>query len=302
MKVSDKKFQKRIVTIAALKGGIGKTFLSTNVAVKISELGAKVLLIDLDPEGCATNSLMTEAQIFSKQKKTVYELFKYGLKFEEAIWKTKYDRLDIIPASLRVAKAEKIVGGKNPKTLLAHQIKNLDYDFIFFELPPSFSTLSSSAYLASDLVVIPCTPNIYALESVQLTIEAVSEVAKEFEAMPPHFKIILNLFNPRRTASIDTLNILENDYNGVLLPFQIRESAEIQNAINAGLSIYEAKCSAKILEGMDQLVEMVCFKDLGKAKWPKTKTIDKGSLSLLNTLDKLSKNQKEVLESSLQNE
>ncbi len=250
-------FKSKIFTIAALKGGIGKTFLSTHVAVRGSMLGAKILLIDVDPEACATNTLLTEEQAQSSKRITLYDIFKFNLNFQDSIIKTKYPGLDLIPSSLRVSKIERLTHGKNPKTLLRKYVENLDYDYILFELPPSFSTISGSAYLASDLIVIPCTPSIYSLESVDLTIEAVGELSQEFDCPTIEHRILFNMYNPKRSASQDTLNILIDDHKDHLYPFKIRESAEIQNAINAGTTIYEIRCSKFVREGLDQFVKIL---------------------------------------------
>ena len=213
-------FAKRVISIAALKGGIGKTFLTTNVAIRASMMGAMVLILDLDPEACATNSLLPEERINTHHKVTILEIFKNSSLLEDAIIETKYPGLSLLPAALRISKTERVVNGKNPKWLLKKLIQDLDYDYIFFELPPSFSTLSSAAYLASDLILIPCTPNIHALESVDLTIEAVNEVSKEFECDHIKYKVLMNMYNPHRTASQDTYSLLVDDYSNQLLPFQ----------------------------------------------------------------------------------
>lgn len=233
-------FNKQKITIAALKGGVGKTFLTTNLAIRLTMLGAKVLILDLDPQANASNSLLDEEVLLSEKKLTILEILRLNMPIESGIIPTKYSGLDILPSSLRVAKAERCVYGKNPKTLLDKLVEHLDYDFIFFELPPSFSNLNASAYLSSDLVIIPCTPSIHSLESVDLTIQAVGEVAKEFESTIPQFQVLLNRFCAQRSASQDTLTILKDEHNDKLYPFHIKDSAIIQNAINAGVSIYES--------------------------------------------------------------
>jgi chromosome partitioning protein len=246
--------QYRTITIAALKGGIGKTFLSTHAAVRASMLGLKVLLIDLDPEACAGHSLLPEDSFISSKKKTIYEVLRSVCTFEEAILPTKYPYLSLLPSSLRVTRTEKIIMGKNPKTLLKKPLEHLPYDLIFLELPPSFSTLSTAAYLASDLVVIPCTPNIHSLESVDLTIEAIKEAALEFEVPLMEQKILLNMFRAQRVSSQDVLQILKQEYPTKLLPHMISESTEVLNAINAGKTIYETSSKSRLKEELDQFV------------------------------------------------
>jgi chromosome partitioning protein len=250
----------RFITMAALKGGIGKTFLSTHVAVRAAMMGFRVLLVDLDPEACAGHSLLPEETFVSSKKKTIYEVLRGLCSYEEAIIPTKYPLLSLLPSSLRVTRTEKIIMGKNPKTLLRKALETLPYDLIFLELPPSFSTLSTAAYLASDLVVIPCIPNIHSLESVDLTLEAIKEAALEFEVPLMERKILLNMFRSQRVASQDVYHILKQDYAGSLLPICISESSDVLNAINGGKTIYELPHSkSKLREELDQLLKHLLF-------------------------------------------
>ncbi len=256
--IKSRKFRTpQIITMAALKGGIGKTFLSTHVAVRLSQLGHRVLILDLDPEACASNSLLTDEQVENKNKRTILEIIKGTAQLKESIIPTKYRGLDLLPASLKISKAERVVSGKNPKTLVKKLVSDLPYEFIFLELAPSFSTLSSSSYLASDMVIIPCIPNIHSLESVDLTIEAVNEVAEEFEVDHISFRVLMNMFNPKRNASQDVLNFLINDYPHLLLPCRIKESAEYQNAINEGITIFETTGNQRLKKEFDKLINIL---------------------------------------------
>lgn len=258
-------YTKRILTIAALKGGIGKTFLSLQVAVRASMKGAKVLIIDLDPEACATNSLLTEEQVSGTGKITIFDLLADRYLPQAAIIPTKYVGLDIIPASLKVSKADKFLSSTQSLWSLKKIVDSLNYDYIFFELPPSFSNLSTAAYLATDLMVVPCTPSIYSLESVELTIKALLELREQFSLPPIPYKIVLNMFNANRSASQDTLILLQDEYGDNLLPWLIRESAEIQNATNAGLTLFECKCNKELKQNLDALTNFLCPLHLNSA-------------------------------------
>lgn len=251
-------YSKRKLTIAALKGGIGKTFLTLQVAIRAAMKGAKVLLVDLDPEACASNTLLTEGQVNSPNKYTLFDLLAKHYEASAAIIPTKYPGLEIIPASLKLSKADKFFSDVQSLGFLKKLSDGLNYDLILWELPPSFSNLSTAAYLASDKVIIPCTPNIHALESVQLTIKALKELSEQFSIDPIPYHIILNMFNPHRSASQDSLHLLKDEHSEQLLPWTIRESAEVQNAINAGLSLFEVKGSKELRQNLDALAVYLC--------------------------------------------
>lgn len=248
----------KVVTFAALKGGIGKTTISINVAIRAASLGAKVLLIDLDPEACATNGLVKADTDLSKTI-IFYDLLKEKQSdIRPAIIPSNYPGLDLIPSALRNHHLEKLVGNLNPKRIIKDRLSDLDYNLIILELPPSFTTLTGSAYLAADLIILPCTPNVYSLESVALTIEAIDALAKEFECSERNYKVLMNQYNSSRVASQDIIKSLLDNYKSKVFPFYIRESADIANATNAGRSVFDIKCSKNIRECFHELTMQVC--------------------------------------------
>jgi len=248
---------KRIVTFAALKGGIGKTTISTNVAVQAAKLGNQVLLIDLDPEACATNAL-AHADVDLEQAAVFYDILDHRCPdLESAIIPGMEKNLFLIPSALRNHHCEKKLSNQNPKKIIRSKIESLNFDLIILELPPSFTTLTGSAYLAADLIVLPCTPSIFSLESVSLTIEAVSALAREFEVPEKKFKVLMNQFNSKRIASQEVLSALKEDYSELLLDITIGDSADISNAINAGKSVFDSKCAPKIRNSFERLTDLV---------------------------------------------
>ena len=166
------------------------------------------------------------------------------------------------PSSLRNHKSEKEVIGTNPKKLIKERLSSLSFELIFFELPPSFSTLTGSAYLASDLIILPCTPSNYALESVSLTIEAIDNLANEFEAQKKNYKILMNQYNSKRITSQQVLEALMDNFGSKVLPMQIKQTAEIENAMNAGLTIYETKTTKVVKESFNDLTISICGLEL----------------------------------------
>jgi chromosome partitioning protein len=252
-------FKPNIVTIGNEKGGVGKSLITINVAIKRSQQGARVLIIDLDPEACATNFLLKDED-FQSDFLTMLEVFKNNISFRDAIRPSKYEFLDIVPCRGKARRAEKFVRDENLGTLIINKLKNIkkDYDLILFEVPPTFSNIIASAYICSDIVVIPTFPDSWSLESVILTIEDIQEESKKWQIPTPEIKVILNKFRPDRNASKDAWEMMMKEFGEHVLPFQIKESADLQNSINDGKSIFEIRSPKIIRESIGMLADLVC--------------------------------------------
>lgn len=253
-------FKKTIVTIGMEKGGVGKSLLTINAAINLSRKGARVLLVDLDPEACATNLLLPDT-VDLQALGSIYEIIKQDKQLRDIIIPTRYEGLDIVPCRGKARKVDRLVGDENPKFLLRNRLKGTEsYDLILFEIPPTFSRLISSAYLTSDLVVMPTFPDSWSLESIDLTIEDITEDAEKFECSVPDIKILMNKFNPTRTASKEAWAELTKHHPERILPFQVKDSAELQNTINNGISVFEVRRmgTAEIRQSLNLLADLIC--------------------------------------------
>ena len=235
----------KVLTLGTQKGGVGKTFLSTNLAVVLALRGLKVLLVDMDPEACATNTLLPSDADYMNLP-TMLEVYKHGVLMEDAIVPSKYPNLDLIASKGKVRGIDRITLNQNPKKLMADKIKKLKkkYDLIIFDLAPNFTPVTASCYLCADLIIQPAFPNIYSLESVQLTLDDLKELCQEFDAPMPQTKILLNAFRASEKASRETRHELESKYKDQLLPFEIGKHQDVSNLINEGLSVLDTKTKA----------------------------------------------------------
>ncbi|MBF0298282.1 MAG: ParA family protein [Oligoflexia bacterium] len=252
-------YRNTVATVGMEKGGVGKSLLTCNVAIKKAQLGAKVLIIDLDPEACATNFFLDE-KIFNQNFLTMLEVFKESLLFKDAILPTKYEGLDIVPCRGKARRAEKFVRDENLSKIMKATTQGLRevYDLILFEVPPTFSNIIASAYISSDIVVMPTFPDAWSMESILLTIEDIKEEAEKWGVRTPDLNIVLNKYSPTKTASKEAWEVLLEDFKGQVLPFQIRESADLQNSINNGVSVFESRASKFVRESIMMLADFIC--------------------------------------------
>src|SRR5579872_6949294 len=146
-----------IVSLYNLKGGVGKTASCVNFAYMAAKDGYTTLLWDLDPQGAASYYCKAHASVKSSVKKLV----EHDLAISEAIVRTEYEGLDIIPADISARKLDILLDAQHSskkyfKNLLK-QVSNI-YDFVFIDCPPGFSNVADNIFYASDAVLMPVIP------------------------------------------------------------------------------------------------------------------------------------------------
>jgi len=91
-----------------------------------------------------------------------------------------------------------------------------------------------------------------------LTLEDVEEEANKWRIPVPEMRVLLNKYRPDRNASKDAWETMMKEFGSHVLPFQIKESADLQNSINDGKSIFESRSPKIVKEAISMLGELVC--------------------------------------------
>jgi chromosome partitioning protein len=235
---------RKIVTVGVEKGGTGKTVTTLHLATTAARYGWKTLVCDLDPECCI--SLLLAKQDFDwKSYLSVYEVFSNSeLSLDSAVYESRFDGLDFVPAKGVMRRLERELGDINPRTLLKKKLHSLQeqYDLIIFDLPPSFNRLCVSAYLTADSILCPVNPDIFALQTLGLTLEDIDEACEEWEVPKPQIHVLKNRFKApgaRSLASTDIGCELDRDFADLLLPIQVKSTDSVTNCLNGGHSLYD---------------------------------------------------------------
>jgi chromosome partitioning protein len=178
----------KIVSFINLKGGVGKTTLTVNIASVLAKInGKKVLVIDLDPQTNATVSLISQTDwqnINDIKKQTLFHLFNDKLNnlkdfdLDKAIIKNVggIKNLDLIPSSLNLVEIQDRIIEIGSKSFVSHiDVLKTElapivdkYDYILIDCPPNLGAITLNGIIMSDYYVIPTTPDILSKIGISL--------------------------------------------------------------------------------------------------------------------------------------
>jgi chromosome partitioning protein len=254
----------RIIAVANFKGGVAKTSTAVALAQSLSLSGRRVLVIDCDPQGSATQLCGYAPDAEIEDKDTILPLiYRDHPTLDYAIKETYWHNLDLVPASTKRVQFkwwDILRAGLEPVAA--------NYDVVIIDTPPSLSYITLNSLIAADAILMPCPPEgLDFASSTQfwdLAAETLSGVPGFEESKQYDFVNIL-LTKARNTdLSRKVRQWLADAYGERLLPFVIPESS-VQTTVAAGLcTIYDTTKSdwssgtyARIREPLDQLTDFV---------------------------------------------
>ncbi len=170
----------KIIAVVTQKGGVGKTTTAVNIASIMGELGKKVLLVDIDPQGNATSGVGLDKR---KVAVSSYDLLTADADADlsGAVVTTAFAGLSMVPSSMALAGAElEIVDLPHRESRLKAALAphRETYDYILIDCPPALGLLTLNALVAADTVLLPVQPEFYALEGLSQLIATVRQVKR----------------------------------------------------------------------------------------------------------------------------
>lgn len=167
----------KIIAVANQKGGVGKTTTTINLGAALCELGKRVLVVDLDPQGNASTGLGVDPALRSL---STYDLVLDGAPLSEITQPTRVDRLLIAPATTDLSSADIELGAQENRVFLlkdAFTTDGLDdYDIVLIDCPPSLNLLTVNAMVAAHSVLVPLQAEFFALEGLSQLMKTLRNV------------------------------------------------------------------------------------------------------------------------------
>ncbi|MCT1789831.1 ParA family protein [Dermabacter hominis] len=188
----------RIISMVNQKGGVGKTTSVINLGAALAELGRKVLLVDLDPQGALSagtgiNSYELDLTVYNLLLERDHDI-------RDAIQPTTTENMEILPANIDLSAAEvQLVNEVAREMALARVLRPVvgDYDIILIDCQPSLGLLTVNALAASDGVIIPLGAEYFALRGVALLVETIEKVQDRINPRLEMDGILITMFDPR---------------------------------------------------------------------------------------------------------
>jgi chromosome partitioning protein len=252
-------FKRKRIVVKQQKGGVGGTSLSLLSSMRLAQKGARVLYIDLDSEANAT-SFLANSDFDIGNANTMLEIFKNNISPSECIVETRFENISMIPSKGMLRRVDRLLTEKNPKMLMDKILSSIeaDFDIIFMDLPPTYTRLTESAYLASDLVILPYDTSSFSIEGVMLTYEDLQASMSEYEVKRDiEIKVLMNKYSTTTVASKEAFSAMAKIMNDKILPFTIKASSDIVNCINNGKNLFETKANAEVRANIDELCDYI---------------------------------------------
>lgn len=214
----------KIVAIINQKGGVGKTTTAVNLSAMLADLGQKVLILDLDPQGNTTSGLG-----MSVEDKSLYEVLMGRITLAECVEETPWKNLSIAGSDIRLANAElELVGKEQREFCLRTALRSVakDYDFIFIDCPPSLSLLTINAMAACDRVLIPIQCEYYALEGVSSLMNTINQVKRSVNPRIDIEGVVLTMLDGRTNLGLQVVDQVKKHFKkkvyGATIPRNVR--------------------------------------------------------------------------------
>ena len=212
----------KIISVANQKGGVGKTTTSINLASGLAHVGKKVLLIDFDSQGNATQGLNASQ---NNSQATIHSVLMEGVPIQQAIVPKMNPRIDIVPANINLAGADldmdKMEAGK--EELLKKAIAPIrdQYDYIIIDCPPALGMLTVNALTAANTVLVPIQCEFFALDGLSQLIYTVNLIKKKLNRTLKIEGVVFTMYDSRTNLSAQVVenvreNLTQNIYNTVI--------------------------------------------------------------------------------------
>ena len=191
----------RVMAIANQKGGVGKTTTAVNLSACLAELGFRVLVVDLDPQGNATTGLGVNPR---NLQISMYDVLLGDRSLDDCIEPTSVRGLFVAPSSLDLAGAEiELVPVFSRELKLRKALEDVrdDFDYVLVDCPPSLGLLTVNGLAAATEVVVPIQCEYYALEGLGQLLRNVTLVQQNLNQALELAAIILVMFDARTKLS-----------------------------------------------------------------------------------------------------
>jgi chromosome partitioning protein len=223
----------KLLAIYNLKGGVGKTATTVNLAYLAAAEGYKTLLIDMDPQAASSFYFGVEGEVGDVKK-----MMKGNFDIADNIFDSGYDNLDILPSDSDYRKIELFLNDmKDASRWLSNFVKpvKMDYDLVILDCPPNITLLTENIFRNSDYILVPVVPTVLSVRTYEQILEYFSSHRLNKDKLIPFFSMFEKRKNMHNEISRDFARKFRETIS-VLIPY----SSEVEK-----MGIYRAPLTFK---------------------------------------------------------
>jgi chromosome partitioning protein len=244
----------KIIAFANQKGGVAKTTTTLNLGVALRELGNRVLVVDLDPQG---NLTMSQGMNPDAIERSMFDVLVHRVPISDVIASAE---VDIAVASIDLAGAElslsALIGRERALEKALVEVRDR-YDYILIDTPPSLGLLTINAFVAADSVIVPVQCEYLSLRGL---VQLENTLAMVRENLNPRVRvegIVPTMYDGRTLHAREAIEILEEHFGDLVYDTRIRKTVRYAEAPVKGSSVLRYDPSGSAAQAYRDLAKEV---------------------------------------------
>lgn len=247
----------RVIAVVNQKGGVGKSTTAVNLSACLGQLGQKVLLVDLDPQGNATSGFGLNK---NQRELCIYNALLGDASIDQMIEPVEIEGVFVVPATIQLAGAEiELVSAMSRETKLRAILKTVrsDFDFIIIDCPPSLGLLTLNALTAADGLLIPIQCEFYALEGLSKLLDSVRLVKTHLNPELEVFGVVMTMYDSRTRLAQQVVEEVQDFFGDKVFKTLIPRTVRLSEAPSFGLPVSLYDPAGKGAEAYSSLAKEV---------------------------------------------
>ncbi len=227
----------KVLAVVNQKGGVGKSTTAVNVSASLGDLGQKVLLVDLDPQGNATSGFGLNK---NQRELCVYNALLGDTEMASIIEPVEVENVFVVPATIQLAGAEiELVSAMSRETRLKSMVDSVadDFDFVIIDCPPSLGLLTINALTAADGLLIPIQCEYYALEGLSKLLDSVRLVKTHLNPALEVFGVVMTMYDSRTRLAQQVVDEVRDFFEDKIFRTLVPRTVRLSEAPSFGQPI-----------------------------------------------------------------